>query len=119
VEALAKQRESLFAAIAVGLAEVGIVIPDGAKFNFEEVLPPADSWNTFWVDIDYRNLPVQYAIDLASLLVNIQSGMQHFSTGIATVGGRTHVGVLQRNSPFRKLKEPKLAHAHTGYSHEH
>lgn len=119
VEALTKQREGLVDSIANGLAEAGVQIPEGTKFNFEEILPPSDSWNKFWVDIDYPNLPVQYAVDLVSLLVNIQSGMQHFGSGIATVGGRTHVGVLQRNSPFRKLKEPKLAHAHTGYSHEH
>ncbi len=29
-----------------------------------------------------------------SHLVNVQSGYAHFTTGVATVGGRTHIGVL-------------------------
>jgi hypothetical protein len=118
LEALKSQRESVIESILKGLQEAGVEVPDGLNFKFTEVIPPADPWQKFWAEIDYPNLPVQYAVDLASLLVNIQSGMQHFGTGIATVGGRTHVGVLQRNIPFKKLKEPKLAHSHTGYSHE-
>lgn len=118
IEALAAQRNGIVQSVLDGLAAAGVQIPDGINFDIQEVLPGADPWDSFWAEVDYANLPVQYAIDLASLLVNTQSGMQHFGTGIATVGGRTHIGVLQRNSSFKKLKEPKLAHAHTGYSHE-
>lgn len=118
IEALSAQRTNIVESIIGGLMSAGIEIPDGVNFKFKEVIPPSDPWEKFWAQIDYPNLPVQYAVDLASLLVNIQSGMQHFGSGIATVGGRTHIGVLQRNASFKKLKEPKLAHAHTGYSHE-
>ena len=118
LEALSAQRNGIVQSVLDGLTAAGVQIPDGINFAFQEVLPAADQWDSFWAEVDYANLPVQYAIDLASLLVNTQSGMQHFGTGIATVGGRTHIGVLQRNSSFKKLKEPKLAHAHTGYSHE-
>lgn len=118
VEALDAQRTQLLEAVLSGLTKAGVPIPEGINFDITEVLAPSDPWDKFWATVDYPNLPVQYAVDLASLLVNTQSGMQHFGSGIATVGGRTHIGVLQRNTPFKKLKEPKLAHAHTGYSHE-
>lgn len=118
LEALNSQRASLVESIVGGLMAAGVEIPAGVNFKFTEVVPPSEPWNKFWAEIDYPNLPVQYAVDLVSLLVNTQSGMQHFGTGIATVGGRTHIGVLQRNVKFKKLKEPKLAHSHTGYSHE-
>lgn len=118
LEALAAQRNSIVQSVLDGLVQAGVEIPGDINFAIQEVLPTADPWDSYWAEVDYANLPVQYAVDLASLLVNIQSGMQHFGRGIATVGGRTHIGVLQRNSSFKKLKEPKLAHSHTGYSHE-
>lgn len=118
LEALAAQRTSIVQSVLDGLRAANVSIPDGINIQIQEVLPPADTWKSFSAKVDYANLPVQYAIDLTSLLVNTQSGMQHFGKGIATVGGRTHIGVLQRNSNFQKLKEPKLAHAHTGYSNE-
>ena len=45
----------------------------------------------------------------------LQSGPQRFATGIATVGGRTHVGVVMQNR-FELLNEPELDHSHTGFS---
>ncbi|HEY4092683.1 MAG TPA: hypothetical protein VGN46_14310 [Luteibacter sp.] len=115
---LSAQRASVAEAVVAGLKDQGVAIPKGLKLEIKEVLPPTDPWDRYVPEIDFENLPVQYAIDLASLLVNTQSGMEHFASGIATVGGRTHIGVLQRNEPFKKLNEPKLAHTHTGYAHE-
>lgn len=68
--------------------------------------------------IDFANLPTQYAVELVELLVNLQSGMQRFQMGVATVGGRTHVGVIRRGEKFRMLNEPDLVHSHTGYNHD-
>lgn len=69
-------------------------------------------------NIDFANLPTQYAIDFVEMLVNTQSGMQRFEPGIATVGGRTHVGVLRRGETFAMLNEPELVHKHTGFNHD-
>jgi|26BtaG_2_1085354.scaffolds.fasta_scaffold11657_1 hypothetical protein len=69
-------------------------------------------------NIDFANLPTQYAIDFVEMLVNTQSGMQRFEPGIATVGGRTHIGVLRRGEEFTMLNEPQLIHKHTGFNHD-
>jgi len=99
------------------LTAAGVVMPAGFVFQS----PPA-AINLPWFDcvanIDFANLPTQYAVDLVELLVNLQSGMQRFANGVATVGGRTHVGVLKRGEKFAMLNEPKLVHNHTGYSHD-
>lgn len=99
------------------LSTAGVVIPDGIQFDI-----PQESVDLPWFDnianIDFANLPTQYAVDLVELLVNLQSGMQRFANGVATVGGRTHVGVLKRGEKFAMLNEPKLVHNHTGYSHD-
>ncbi|WP_040184284.1 hypothetical protein [Pseudomonas aeruginosa] len=99
------------------LLAAGVNIPEG--FTFEA---PQREMNLPWwdcvADIDFGNLPTQYAVELAELLVNLQSGMQRFANGVATVGGRTHIGVLKRGEKFAMLNEPKLVHNHTGYSHD-
>ncbi|WP_110647619.1 hypothetical protein [Salinicola peritrichatus] len=69
-------------------------------------------------NIDFANLPTQYAIDFVEMVVNTQSGMQRFEPGIATVGGRTHIGVLRRGEKFAMLNEPELIHKHTGFNHD-
>jgi hypothetical protein len=99
------------------LKAAGVEIPEGMSFNL-----PDFACSLPWFDnvavIDFGNLPTQYAVDLAELLVNLQSGMQRFAPGVATVGGRTHIGVLKRGEKFAMLNEPKLVHNHTGYSHD-
>lgn len=118
VEDLAAQRESVLQQVVAALREAGVEIPDGFELSVREDSPANLPWHLGFTAIDYPNLPVQYAIELAEMLVNTQSGMQHFSRGVPTVGGRTHIGVLRRGEPFRKLNEPKLEHRHTGYAND-
>jgi hypothetical protein len=99
------------------LAGAGVQIP--ADFAFE--VSPVDfnaPWRIGVGDIDYGNLPTQYAIEFVELLVNTQSGMQRFARGVPTVGGRTNIGVLRRGQKFAMLNEPDLVHKHLGYSHD-
>ncbi|OLU22896.1 hypothetical protein BVH03_21835 [Pseudomonas sp. PA15(2017)] len=99
------------------LDAAGGTIPD--DFSFE--LRPVDfdaPWRVAIGDIDYGNLPTQYAIEFVELLVNTQSGMQRFARGVPTVGGRTNIGVLRRGQKFAMLNEPDLVHKHLGYSHD-
>jgi hypothetical protein len=83
-------------------------------------LPPAPStslpWDRFRVRIPYSNLSLQDAVDLAAFLVNIQSGKSKFAHGLATVGGRTHIGIITRQQGFRMLDEPVLKHTNVGFS---
>ena len=54
-------------------------------------------------------------MDLVAFLVNLQSGRAKFGSGVATVGGRTHVGVITKNR-FEMLEEPRLKHTNTGFT---
>lgn len=75
------------------------------------------SWDYFRLDIDYANLPTQSAVEFVSYLVNLQSGKSKFVRGVPTVGGRTHIGIIQRGK-FEMLNEPELQHRNTGYDRE-
>lgn len=99
------------------LRAAGVTIPEGFQFDIPQESTELP-WHDYLANIDFANLPTQYAVDLVELLVNLQSGMQRFANGVATVGGRTHVGVLKRGEKFVMLNEPKLHHNHTGYSHD-
>lgn len=104
-------------AIFAQLQTAGIHVPDDLVLDLEGIpfhLQPLGGA----APIDFANLPTQYAVELVELLVNLQSGMQRFQMGVATVGGRTHIGVIRRGEKFRMLNEPDLVHLHTGYSHD-
>jgi len=118
VRTLEAQRSAVLEGMSRELHAAGVNVPDGLEVSIEETVEPSLPWAVGWADIDYANLPTQYGIDLVSFLVNTQSGMQHFSKGIANVGGRTHIGVLRRGEKFTMLHEPELTHDHTGFSHD-
>jgi hypothetical protein len=56
------------------------------------------------------------SVDFASYLVSLQSGKSKLASGVATVGGRTHIGVITRREGFRMFDEPELRHTNVGYS---
>ncbi|SOE67021.1 hypothetical protein SAMN05446935_2925 [Burkholderia sp. YR290] len=93
-------------------------IPDGV--NTDLVPKPAFvlATGSFQLDIDYANLPLQDAVDFVSYLVNLQSGRAKFSRGVATVGGRTHIGVITRNHRLEMLSEPELVHRNVGFGND-
>lgn len=88
---------------------------DGITINLPDTPANLPNWDGDVFTIDYANLPLQDAIDLVSAMVNSQSGLQKFSTSIATVGGRTHVGVVEKGEKLNMLDEAPLVHRHTGY----
>lgn len=116
VAAMESQRLSLLRELEAQVSKARIQIPEGFEFSFTDQGEPTLPWDHAQLDIDWGNLPVQYAVELASLLVNTQSGSQRFARGIATVGGRTHIGVLRPGEPFRMLNEPEITHTHVGYA---
>ena len=85
-------------------------------------IPPVDVGEIEWwhglKKIETSYLPTQSAIDLAALLVNIQSGYAAYGPTMATVGGRTRIGVITQNSHFRMIGEPELLHKHARFSSE-
>ena len=115
VKSLINQRSAILESFSKSLTDAGVQIPEGLELNITETLETTLPWNLAAVGLDIANLPLQHAIDFASLLVNTQSGIQKFATGIPTVGGRTHIGLLMRGEKFRMLNEQDLMHTHTGY----
>lgn len=98
------------------LNKLGTKLPDGIdtqiSANVEADLP----WNSGRLSIDYANLPVQGAIDFIAFLVIIQIGRDKFTSGVATVGGRTHIGLTTKANGFEMLNEPDFVHRLTGFS---
>jgi hypothetical protein len=91
-------------------------MPKGVKTTLPTVNPLTLPWDSLRLDVGYGNLPLQEAVHFASYLVLMQSGRYRFAKGVATVGGRTHVGVITKDKGFRKLNEPELAHKWTGFA---
>jgi hypothetical protein len=91
-------------------------LPRGVKTTLPTINPIALPWDSLRLDIGYGNLPLQEAVNFASYLVLMQSGRYRFAKGVATVGGRTHVGVITKDKGFRELNEPELAHRWTGFA---
>ena len=91
-------------------------MPKGVKTTLPAVNPLALPWDSLRLDVGYGNLPLQEAVHFASYLVLMQSGRYRFAKGVATVGRRTHVGVITKDKGFRKLNEPELAHKWTGFA---
>ncbi len=93
--------------------------PDALE-DIDNTLPSAPTTLPNWpgnaLHIDYANLSMQNAVDFVSSMVNSQSDLQKFSSTIATVGGRTHIGVVVKGEPLNMINEQELMHKHTGYS---
>jgi hypothetical protein len=82
--------------------------PDSPHFRID--------WDNFGCKIAYENLPVQDSISLTAYLVELQSGKAKFGTGIATVGGRTRIGLIRKQEGFQMLNEPELHYTRVGAS---
>lgn len=119
ISSLENQRKETIARINQTLKDNNFTLPEAISIQVDEDKPMQLPWDAGYADIDYGNMPTQYAIDLVEMLVNTQSGMQRFARGIPTVGGRTHIGVLTRGEPFRLLNPPELQHRHTGYGDDY
>lgn len=99
--------ETLTALGAQAPAGINATLP--AKPTLDNIL------NEYRLNIDYANIPLQYGVDLVSYLVNLESGKQKFVSGIPTVGGRTHIGVMNKSDGFKELEKPELKHRVKGH----
>ena len=117
-DALQSQRESVVRSVLEQLRDQGVEIPEPFEAVIEEQIPGNLPWYEGAPLIDWANLPVQSAVDLASTLVNAESAIQKFAMGIPMVGGRTRIGLMRRGVPFAFLNEPQIVHEHVGYNHD-
>jgi hypothetical protein len=97
------------------LERAGIAMPAGINTELPQAPRFNLDWDRFQSNIPYGKLPLQDAIDFSAYLVNLQSGKSKFASGVATVGGRTHIGLITKREGFRMLDEPELHHTNVGF----
>lgn len=97
------------------LTKLNAKMPAGVNTTLPSKVSFTPPWDKLKIGIPYSALPLQEAINFVSYLIMMQAGKSRFAPGVATVGGRTHIGVITRDG-FKQLNEPELAHHHTGFS---
>ncbi len=97
------------------LDKLGKDLPKGINTSLPKKKAVNLDWNAGKLGFTVRSWPAQDAIDFAAFLVNMQSARSKFVPGIATVGGRTHVGYIAKGSGLKMLNEPELKHRNTGF----
>jgi hypothetical protein len=96
------------------LDRADLILPDSVDTELLEAPRVSIDWDDFGCKIAYGNLPVQDSIDLTAYLVGLQSGKAKFAKGIATVGGRTRIGLIRKQEGFHMLNEPELHYTRVG-----
>jgi hypothetical protein len=99
---------------ALNLDRANIALPEGINTELPQAPGFPIDWDGFRCNIAYGNLPIQDSIDLAAYLLELQSSKAKFASGVATVGGRTHIGLITKQEGFRMLDEPELHYARVG-----
>jgi hypothetical protein len=97
------------------LEKIGAPMPADVNLDVPAVDHSEPDWTTVQLAVDFAFMSKQDAIDFVSFLVNLQSGAQKFARGAATVGGRTHIGVVTKAEGYQVINPPKLVHRHTGF----
>jgi hypothetical protein len=109
--------QSVVNILAATLRKLNATLPT----DVDTTLPAQPTFQANWDEgrlfIDFANLPLQDAVDFVSYLVSIQSGKAKFVRGVPQVGGRTHIGIVQRGS-FSMPNEPELSHRNIGYARD-
>lgn len=98
------------------LKKLGAALPAGVDTTLPAQSPANIQWEKCRLTVGYGNLPLQDVVDFVAYLVLLQSGRAKFGYGVATVGGRTHIGVVTKADGFKMLDEPSLRHRHTGFA---
>ena len=98
------------------LDQLGQKLPAGTTINAPSVEEVKPDWKLFALPIECSNLPLQEAVNFASAMVMVQASHSRFATGVATVGGRTHIGIVTKAKGFWALNEPEITHRFTGLS---
>lgn len=109
-------KDKMVSIISDILDKTGIELPDDIDTTLPAKVENKFAWDDFSINTDFSNLPLQEAVNMVSYLVLLQAGKARFERGVATVGGRTHVGVITKEEGFRVLNEPELTHRYTGFS---
>lgn len=94
-------------------------MPEGVDTTLPAQISMNLPWDEVRLRIPYSALPLQEAVNFVSYLIFMQAGKSRFVRGVATVGGRTHIGVITKDKGFRQLNEPELTHRFTGFADDY
>ena len=94
-------------------------MPEGVNTTLPNGISVTLPWQNFKLGVPYSILPLQEAVNFVSYLILIQAGKSRFARGVATVGGRTHIGVITKGKGYRQLNEPDLTHHYIGFADDH
>src|SRR5262249_44040579 len=95
------------------LTKLNAQMPSGVDTTLPTLIASSPDWKGLRASIPYGALPLQEGVNFVGYLITMQAGKSRFASGIATVGGRVHVGVITREDGLKKLNEPQLSHKHT------
>jgi hypothetical protein len=101
------------------LAKLNVTMPDGVDTTLPDQVNMTFPWEDVKLRVPYQALPLQEAVNFVSYLIFMQAGKSRFVRGVATVGGRTHIGVITKDKGYRQLNEPELTHRFTGFADDH
>jgi hypothetical protein len=101
------------------LKKLNAKMPSGVDTTLPSKIKAAPPWDRLKTAVPYSALPLQEAVNFVAYLIMMQAGKARVAPGVATVGGRTHVGVITKDDPYRQLNEPELTHHYTGFADDH
>jgi hypothetical protein len=97
------------------LNKLNCSMPDGVDTTLPSAVTVSPPWDSLKLGVPYSALPLQEAINFVSYLIMMQAGKSRFAPGLATVGGRIHIGVITKDQGFTQINEPTLTHHYTGF----
>ncbi len=114
-----KMNEAVLRILDNVLKELNVKMPKSVDTTLPSEVTMSPQWDKFRTAIPYSVLPLQEAVHFVGYLIMMQAGKSRFAPGVATVGGRTHIGVITKDEGFRQLNEPELTHQHTGFADDY
>jgi|SRR5215813_2075009 len=97
------------------LTGLNATMPPGVDTTLPSQVTVSPPWDKLQTYVPYAALPLQEAVNFVGYLIMLQVGKSRFAPGVATVGGRTHIGVITRDEGYRQLNEPALTHHYIGF----
>jgi hypothetical protein len=101
------------------LKKLNVAMPEGVDTTLPSTVTVSPPWDKLKARIPYSALPLQEAVNFVAYLIMMQAGKSRFAPGVATVGGRTHIGVITKDEGYRQVNEPEITHHYTGFADDH
>jgi hypothetical protein len=98
------------------LKKLNATMPEDVDTTLPSTVTVSPPWDKLKAGIPYSALPLQEAVNFVAYLIMMQAGKSRYVPGVATVGGRTHIGVITKDEGYKELNPPQLTHHYTGFA---